>query len=383
MTSEPTLSKAGREAAEDYLSDIEDKALTYDQAISEVMAQDDISDASKAKIMNYLDWHVKAREYYNSQILREPKHEHDYLNKYDLTKSEKISKYLSGETLQDVFGKDVQFDIDSKETLMQNNLVSDASNMVGLAKMHTGSEDVLVYGSDMLGLISNMPDGGDGKSVKKILAASGLNNELQAENVRLQNELKTTTDPNRINDIKTRMKQLDKLISKAELIYRDVASGASDVLNAARINRVIRNTYFADLFAGRLLTDEQNRQKKETEAGLERTNVPDKVAEEGVMRSEKAAAEEVAAAEEDLKESATPDIATDFEPTEKSTAAKKKSKGVIDRIKDATRKKTKDEDGRKEIVKKDAALKKAESYLKGSSIEDLLQKAKEQTKKPC
>jgi hypothetical protein len=373
------LSKANEDIAYDYVEDILDKDVdfTIDDAAEEINNLD-ISDMLKAKINQFVRWEVQDRERFNSETLREEKHEKDFLEKYDLTKSDKVTKYLSGETLEDVFGKEVQFDVESKEALLMGNIVQDAANMMGLAKSHYGTDDVAVFGADLLGKITKMPEGTEGKSVKKILAAAALHNELHAERTRIEEKLLTATE-GEAAVLKTRLRKVNQIIGKAEVEYRNLVSSASEQLNAARAMRIIRNTFFKELFADRILNDAERARKEKMSDSLEETDIRDKVAEEGSFRSETEAAEEVAAAEDAMAEYE----AKQAELFPDDPAAKKKAKSVIERFKDKVSGKKNKSDGRKEILKKEDAEKKAAKYLRGSSIEELIEKAKEQTKKPC
>jgi hypothetical protein len=388
----PILSLANEEAAKDILADVR-RGMPYEDAVREIMEDGDINEKTKAKLLNYLDWHLKDQEIHNTQTLREPDYGNKYLGDYSLSGSGETSTYLSGKTLADVHGKDVQFDMDSKETQLQKNIVQDTANMVGLAKKHTGNDDPLVFGADMLHQINRIPDGGE-NSVKKVLAISGLNNELHGERIRLENELAGKLTPERKNEITKRLRDLSKMIAQVELKYRDITSNASDILNAARANRIFRNTYFHDLYADKILSEQQQREKQKVEEALVKTEVDDAIAEEGPARTTEEAEQAVDHIVQDREQSAAgKDVAHDItgktDKRKPKQTPKDKSKGFVNRLRERFTKKDKTEGGepkedtRKEVINKEVAAQKAEEYLAGQTPEDLFKKAKEQTKKPC
>ncbi len=266
-----------------------------------------------------------------------------------------------------------------------DNLVQDTANIVGLAKSHSGSDDVLVYGPEMLGHISEMPDGQDGKSVRKLLAVSGLNNELHGERVRIQDQLANTKDLKEKLALTDRLKKIDKLIGQAEIQYRDITSNASDVMNAARANRIYRDTYFAEEFASKILSEQQRKDKAEAEGALDKTDITDKDAESVVNRPSAEAEKEVGAIiDEKNKSTAGKEVESDITgKKEKDNKSKKeKAKNVVTKLKERIRKKPEGET-REKVLDKESAEKKANDYLRGSTLADLFKKAKEQTKKPC
>lgn len=395
----PVLNLTNEEIAKDILGDIRAGHTTYADEVAQIMADADLSDKTKASIRNFLDWHLKDQDRHNTQTLREPDYGNKYLGDYSLSGSGEVSTYLSGKTLADVHGQEVQFDLDSKETQLQKNIVQDTANMIGLAKKHTGSDDPLVYGADMLHQINRIPDGGE-NSVKKVLAISGLNNELHAERIRLENELQNPTKGDGFivqdkNEIQKRLRDLNRMIAQVELKYRDITSNASDVLNAARANRIFRNTYFHDLYADKILSEQQQREKQRTEEALVKTEVDDAIAEEGPTRSTEEAERAVEEIVQDRERSeAGKEVAHDITGKKDKRLPrkqKKKAKSFAKKIQEAITGKGKKEgseserveDTRKEIVNKETAVKKAEEYLGGQTPEDLFNKAKEQTKKPC
>ena len=399
---EPVLSLANEEAAKDILADVKSGKITYAEALNEVM-NEELSDKTKGKIMNYLDWHLKDQQIHNSETLRQPNYGNKYIGDYSLTGSGETSRYLSGETLADVHGQDVQFDIDSKEKQLEENIVKDTANMIGLAKAHTGSNDALVYGGDILAQLDSIeksdrmsPAARREMAVKSVLAVSGLNNELHGERIRIENELQNgNLSLEDRNAAVIRLKNINKMIAQAEIKYRDITSNASDVMNAARANRIYRNTYFHDLYADKILSEEQRRQKQKTEEVLVKTEVDDAIAEDGAMQENEVAektVQDIVAEKE--KSKAGKEVASDItgetdkrKPGEKS---KDKKKGLIDRLKDLGKgrkdkaeKEKAEAAKRKDVIGKEEAIKKAEEFLGGETIDDLYKKAQEQTKKPC
>lgn len=388
---EPKIAGENKANADEILEEMRN-GRPYEDVRKEIMDEGELSPLAKSKILNYIDWHIKDQETHNTQILREPEYADSYLKGYDLTSGEQVSRYLSGKTLQDVHGKDVQFDLDAKETQLQTNLVKDQAAMIGLAKSHVGTEDVLTYGPDMLGQIKKMPDGPAG-AVKKLLAVTALNNELHAERIRLENQLKESpitgkdfivSDNEKRDLINKRLRDIDKMTLQNELIYRDITSNASNVLNAAKANRIYRNTVHADLYADKILDEETRARKEETEKAMDQTSVPEKFAEEGAIKKAKKAKEQIESIiEQKEKSEAGKNVESDISgKTKKQEVSQEKAKKVVSRLKEKGEiKKSADERG--EIIDKKKAEEKANDYLGGNTLEDLYKKAKDQTKKPC
>ena len=168
------------------------------------------------------------------------------------------------------------------------------------------------------------------------MAVSGLNNELHGERIRIENELQNgNLSVEDRNAAAIRLKNINKLIAQAEIKYRDITSNASDVMNAARANRIYRNTYFHDLYADKILSEEQRRQKQKTEEVLVKTEVDDAIAEDGAMQENEVAektVQDIVAEKE--KSKAGKEVASDItgetdkrKPGEKS---KDKKKGLIE-----------------------------------------------------
>jgi len=382
--SEPVLSLQDEEVAKLDIADIE-AGVPYIEVVNDILNDEGLTDKKKSKILNYIDWHVQDRDYHNSQTLRGKKYDGKYLTGYELKNSDQISPYLSGHTLKDVHDQDVQFAVNSKETQLLKGLVEDTANMVGLAKSHSGSDDVLVYGTEMLGHIKSMPDGPDGLTVKKLLAVSGLNNELHGERMRLEEEA-IKAKPERKNEISNRLNQINKMIAQAEIMYRDITSNASNVLNAARANRIFRNTYFAEEFANKILSEQQLSAKEDIEGAMSNTTIPDKIVEQGATVDARKAEKDIEdIIEQKSKSEAGQNVESDITSQKETTKPKSKGKsqGVVDKLRERIRKKKKEGDAREEVIDKKTAEKKANDYLAGATLEDLFKKAKEQTKKPC
>ena len=383
---EPVLSISNEEVAKGIVDDIKANKMSYEEAIAEVMADEDISDKTKGKILNYIDWQTKDRDTFINTTLREEKKSNKYLDEYPLIQSEVTSRYLSGETLQEIHGKDVQFDLDTKEKQLADNIVQDSANMVGLAKSHAGSDDITVYGPEMLSHIKKLPDGGQGQGVKKLLAVTGLHNEIQAERTRLENEIPSAS-AERKGEIDKALKTLTKMSAQTEILYRDITSNASNVMNAAKANRIYRNTFFADMYADKILDEKTAKDKAETQAALDNTAISDKATEEGSLKTEKESKGTVAETVKSKEKSesgknVSSDITGKKDKKEPATG-KEKGKNVIEKIKEKITRKKPEGDTRKEVISKEQADKKAKEYLGDMSIDDLIKKAREQTKKPC
>lgn len=320
LESEPVIKNAEYlQAAKDWLRDINDGKITREEAIAEVM-DNDVSDKTKANILNYIDWHMQGQDYHNSVTLRQPEHEADYYDKYDMLHTGRETSYISEQTLQDITGERV-LEIEKAEALAVENITKDAQNIIGLAKNHYG-DDLMQWGS---GLLRDIKNSTEADPVKKVAAMTGLAWELRAEKHR---------DP-------SKTLQVEKLLYQVEKEWKETLRSASKTLNAARANRLFRNEHYADMFAERMMSDQQKKAKFAYENALNdekrMTEVSQGYEKNGVLREEKEVVkEEKKKSEQKAKE----ETAKQSKLFEEGKAPKKK--GAVEKIRDVFRKAKKD-----------------------------------------
>jgi hypothetical protein len=320
LAAEPVIKNADHlRVAEAWVKDILDGEITHDEAIIEVM-DSDVSDKTKANVLNYIDWHLQGQDYHNSVTLREPAHENDYYDSYDMLHTNKETSYISEQTLKDITGQDV-LEYEKAEALAVDNITKDAANIVGLAKNHYG-DDLMQWGP---GLLKDVKNSTEADPVKRVAALTGLAWELRAEKHR---------DP-------SKTLQVDKLLYQVEKEWKETLRTASKTLNAARANRLFRNEHYADMFAERILSDEQKKAKYAYENALNdekrMTEVSQEYEKKGVMREAKEVEQvEKKKSEQKAKEEPTKQVDLFEEPK----APKKKS--ATEKIRDVFRKSKKD-----------------------------------------
>lgn len=310
LSSEPIIRSAEHLAtAKEMLEAIRSGEISIEDARNDIMESEGLQDKTKASLLNYLDWHTTGKDYYTSITMREPENRDNYYDDYPMTGTGERTSYLSEQTLKDVTGQDV-LERETAERMAVDNIVTDAINIVGLAKNKHGEE----IGQWANGLLGDIKSSDDQDPVKKITALTGLAWELRAEKTR-----NPESAP-----------RIDKILYQVEHEWKETLRGASKTLNAARANRLFRNEHYADMFAQQIMNDAQRRMAakfQETlfsdKAMLEMSNEYDK---NGVLRDRKQVAEEEAQKAKNQEREAKQDT----EP---------KKKKVTEKIRDVFRKK--------------------------------------------
>lgn len=313
---EPIIkNKQHLESAQEAIEDIINGEATLEQIIEEVMDNPDVSDKTKANILNYIDWHIQGRDYHNDISLREKQYEDSYYDEYAMSGTGRETNYLSEQTLKDVTGQDV-LARETAEALSIENVSRDAANLAGLAKNKYG-DDIMQWAPSML---EDIRKSKSDDPVKKVAALTGLAWELRAEKQR---------NP-------SRELQVDKVLYQVEREWKETLRSASKTLNAARANRLFRNEHYADMYAEQIMNDAQREGKRTYEDALSDQKRMDEVSEkyekEGVLRNEAEVAKEEAIKAEKAKK------------REEAKAEKEKEgkKSPIEKIRDVFRKSKKD-----------------------------------------
>lgn len=311
---EPIIkNKQHLESAREAIEDIINGEATLEQIIEEVMDNADVSDKTKANILNYIDWHIQGRDYHNDISLREKEYEDSYYDEYAMTGTGRETNYLSEQTLKDVTGQDV-LEREKAEALSIQNISRDAANLTGLAKNKYG-DDIMQWGA---GMLEDVRRSKSEDPVKKVAALTGLAWELRAEKQR---------NP-------SRELQVDKMLVQVEKMWKETLRTASKTMNAARANRLFRNEHYADMYAEQIMNDAQREGKRTYEDVLGDQKRMDEVSEkyekEGVLRNEAEVAKEEAIKAEKAKK------------REEQKAKEEAKKSPIEKIRDVFRKSKKD-----------------------------------------
>ncbi len=365
---EPIIKDADHlQSAKDWLHDIEAGDITYEEARQEIMDQDRVQDRTKGNILNYIDWHMKDRDIHNGVTLMEPSEKNNVVRDYELEHSGELTKMLSGETIEDVTGEK-PLNPQQKEALRLDLALIDSNRLVSKMKYHFG-EDVTKWGGEMINQIDSLPEG---ETQKRVSATVGLMDALRKERTALQYELSKLPEGDaRRDEINRMLNEIPKLISRAEHTYQVTQSNASATLNRGRTMReLFDGTHAVNKHADAVLPAEATKTKKKVQEAEAKTDIPDAVAKEGVLRKEKQAKEDIAKAEEVQRKS------EEKKATEKTD---KKSKNLVERIKKVV-------SDKKATAEKNKAteMRKAAELKMGGDPKGFLDKLIEKIKKsPC
>jgi len=352
LSSEPVIKSAEHLAtAKEMLEAIKSGELSIEDARNDIMESEGLQDKTKANLLNYLDWHTTGKDFYTSITLREPENSDNFYEDYPMTGTGERTNYLSEQTLKDVTGQDV-LERETAERMAIDNVVTDAINMVGLAKNKYGDD----RGQWANGWLWKIKNSDDQDPVKKVASLTGMAWELRAEKMR-----NPESSP-----------RIDKILYQVEHEWKETLRGASKTLNAARANRLFRNEHYADMFAQQIMNDAQRRMAakyQETlfsdKAMLEMSKEYD---EKGVLRDR----EEVAKEEAQKAKNQEKEAKQDTEP---------KKKKATEKIRDVFRKKKPERESKPD----DYYAKKLEGVQKEiGNPDDFFAKLKDKIKKnPC
>lgn len=182
----------------------------------------------------------------------------DIIDDYALTTSDKVNDFLSGKTLENIFGESPD---GNQEYAVQklSDMLQDGRNMIAIAQSIWGG-DVASYGKPLFEYIQSMNNDSALTNKKAVLLATFLG-EIKEEAFR---------NP----DIRAWLSPLE---NEVEGYYQRFMNQKGKELAAGRLLRLYRDKYLGDIFADRILEDEQIRQKNAIRDSLGR-KVDDDVA---------------------------------------------------------------------------------------------------------
>lgn len=253
------------------------------------------------------------------------------IDDYEMTTGGAVNKFLSGETWENVFGEIPEGD-QSYEVQHLSDMLQDGKNMIALAQRKWGG-DVLAYGKPLFQYLQSMSNDAALTNKKAVLLATFLG-ELQEAKLR---------EPNRANEIA----QLEKVVFA---YYQNYMNVRGKEIVAARLLRLYRDKYIGDVFAEKILEEEQVKAKQTFQKAAQDKTIDDKTAQEAMqpINAEDKKSEDQAAkkkTEEDNKKQAKKPKMSNKEAEQrlKSKVEDIKNKvgnkdSLIDRIKDTINK---------------------------------------------
>lgn len=252
---------------------------------------------------------------------------------YSLTTGEEVNSFLSGKTIEDVFGDAPEGD-QSYQVQKLSDMLQDGKNMIAIAQNKWGS-DVMQYGKPLFEFIQQMGNDAILTNKKAVLLATFLG-ELKEAIIR---------EPNRRAEI-------SQLASAVESYYQQYMNVRGKEVVAGRLLRFYRDKYIGDVFAERILEENQARELRSIREAEQKRKVDDEVAavenkpvtKEEKDKQDKAAKERSSRSKSDQakKKKMSSDEAKDkadqkLKDIEQRMGANAK-KGLIERIKDAIKK---------------------------------------------
>lgn len=252
------------------------------------------------------------------------------IDKYSMTTSDSVNQYMSGVTIEDVFGEAPEGE-QNYEVQRLSDMLQDGRNMIDIAMRKWGN-DVMDYGKSLFEYVQSMSNDAELTNKKAVLLATFLG-ELKEAMLR---------EPRRKSEIQP-------LNNAVENYYQQYMNIRGKEVVAGRLLRLYRDKYVGDLFIDRILSEKLAKARK-TITEAERAK---KIDDETAQRE------------------------TKVTPEEKQTADQAEEKKYNeDKKKNKSKKSLKKEDAKREADAKLAEIKKA-----AGTKNDLVEKIKQTIKK--
>jgi hypothetical protein len=177
----------------------------------------------------------------------------DGLSAYKMTTGDATNKFLSGSTIESVFGEAPEGD-QSYYVQKLSDMLQDGKNMIGIAQGAWGT-DIADYGRKLFSAIRKMSMDQELSNKKAVLLATFLG-EIKEEMIR--------------NDRKT---ELTPLYNQVEGYYQGYMNIVGKSAAAGRLLRLYRDKYLGDVFANRILEEQQVREKEELRKAEEQSQM--------------------------------------------------------------------------------------------------------------
>lgn len=312
----PQLESAkNKDLADAIIGKIKLGLLDKADAIQKIKDHPSLSPETKDRIAEYVDYHIQNEQKNTS----DPNNKH-FLDDYNLRTAEQTKEFVSGKTIFDVFGEKPTGP-QEYEVMHQAEMLQDGANMIDLAKDHYG-QDVLKWGPQLLEAAKEMDR--DNTPKKAVLLASMMG--------KLREEMLRSPE---------KSAQIQKILDATEAYWQKFIRNSSLELVAAKLLRMYRDKNLGDFYADKIMSDQQRKAKNEINDQLAETKITDKIAEEGVLRDEKTATEEVKAldnakpekqVEKPTKEKAKKERSEEYSKKAKEALGTKDLKSMIDNI---------------------------------------------------
>jgi len=227
-----------------------------------------------------------------------------FIEDFPMTSSGELSRYLYGETMEDVFGLEALKDLDDEKEKYKIALLSkDANDMMNIAEQRYNtfgdtplSEWGKKYLSDIKRLAATERPGNalaENENIlsKKIAALAGLHQRLQAERIALERQRDMPGDDAAGAKAKADLHEVNRLIKEVQLESKRRRSEASMALNTARVDRALRNEHMAEYYERRILSEKERQAMREIRMAEEAPLTEEDIVERG-FRDEQDIAEE-------------------------------------------------------------------------------------------
>lgn len=292
-----TLSDKQRDAAEMLVDGISDGRATFETVVGMVNGWAQLPEATRQEIISYVSRRIEGErmrqdaqdrarklreeERTASQQVEDAIQEqtqansridtgasgYDFLRDFTMRTDEETRKFISGKTIADVFGETPEGNQDYHVAKV-TDMLDDGDRMIDMAKLQFG-DDILVYGPKLLNYVKNdmVED-----PVKKAVLLATFIGKLQDAKLR---------EP-------ARARQINMLLQQTYGQWQEFIRKSALTLNAARILRMYRDKQMADLFTDRIFSEAQRKVKEKMERAQAQTDMPDSVAEKGVINKDSA-----------------------------------------------------------------------------------------------
>lgn len=240
--------------------------------------------------------------------------EGDIIDDYEMKTSGEVSKMLSGETLEDVFGQTPEGEQDY-EVQRLNDMLNDGRNMIQMAQGRWGN-DIMDYGKSLFGYVQKMSNDKQLTNKKAVLLATFLG-ELKESIIR---------EPERKGEIQP-------LYNLVESYYQQYMNKVGKELAAGRLLRLYRDKYLADVFSDRILEEEQVRAKRKLQDVELKKKIDDETATE-----DKAITQQQKDDQDKADKAKSKKVKTDQSKKKKLSTdeAKKKAEAKLEEIKNSS-----------------------------------------------
>lgn len=181
------------------------------------------------------------------------------IDNYSMTTSDEVNKFLSGATLEDVFGEaaegEQQYNVQKLTDMLQDGL-----NMISIAQGQWGN-DVMDYGKPLFEHIQNMSNDVQLTNKKAVLLATFLG-EIKEAMLR---------EP-------TRRAEIQPLYNAVEGYYQRYMNVRGKEVVAGRLLRLYRDKYIGDLFVNRILDEKLAKERDEILKAEQNKKISDEIA---------------------------------------------------------------------------------------------------------